>query len=74
MLVLVCRQSFNVKIKFIHIIPFLVNPTLQLAARYQGGFVGKVAAPLPLLAFILGASSQVFRRNPIRLSHIIMIF
>ena len=42
-----------------------MNPTPQQAAGYQGGFVGKVAAPLPLLAFI-PARGGVFRRFPIK--------
>jgi hypothetical protein len=41
-----------------------MNPTPQQAAKYQVGFVGKVAAPLHLLAFI-PAKGGVFRRFPI---------
>jgi hypothetical protein len=43
-----------------------MKPTPKQASGYRGGFVGKVAAPLPLLAFILEASPEVFRRNPIK--------
>ncbi|MCX6811247.1 MAG: PIG-L family deacetylase [Candidatus Berkelbacteria bacterium] len=44
-----------------------MNPTPKQASGYRGGFVGKVAAPLHLLAFILEASFGVFRRFPIKL-------